>query len=222
MGFFAGWRRIHGFSCSFPFPLMLILSRNFRVHSSRETAQIERTELPQAPTNLERFRCRFKKTAIYANTAQLPIGFTICRAAGSRLQRSGEFLTNTPLFLRRSLSQILTGFLSGNLKKPCGKRAFEWFSIPHPAAKSVPEFLKKSVHSACEMCPAEEGMFVSQMRKQTLPKTACRYAFARGGAVPVFFKSKGSQKGARPLFLWIAPFDKPPTKGYNTDIWFRY
>lgn len=163
----------------------------------------------------------FQKTAIYANTAQLPIGFTICRAAGSRLQRSGEFLTNTPLFLRRSLSQILTGFLSGNLKKPCGKRAFEWFSIPHPAAKSVPEFLKKSVHSACEMCPAEEGMFVSQMRKQTLPKTACRYAFARGGAVPVFFKSKGSQKGARPQFLWIAPFDKPPTKGYNTDIWFR-
>ena len=62
MGFFAGWRRIHGFPCSFPFPLMLILSRNFRVHSSRETAQIERTELPQAPTNLERFRCRFSKS----------------------------------------------------------------------------------------------------------------------------------------------------------------
>lgn len=201
---------------------MLILSRNFRVHSSRETAQIERTELPQAPTNLERFRCRFSKNSNIRKHCTITHRFY--NLPGRRIQAATVWRVSHkyPLFLRRSLSQILTGFLSGNLKKPCGKRAFEWFSIPHPAAKSVPEFLKKSVHSACEMCPAEEGMFVSQMRKQTLPKTACRYAFARGGAVPVFFKSKGSQKGARPPFLRIAPFDKPPTKGYNTDIWFRY
>lgn len=159
---------------------MLILNRNFRVHSSRETAQTERTELPQAPTNLERFRCHFSKSGNIRKHCTITHRFY--NLPGRRIQAATVWRVSHkyPLFLRRSLSQMPTGFVSGNLKKPCEKRAFVWFSIPHPAAESVPEFLKKSVHPASEMCPAEEGLFVSPMRKQTLPKMACRYAFVRG------------------------------------------
>lgn len=137
-------------------------------------------DMPQAPTNLERFRCRFSKSGNIRKHCTITHRFY--NLPGRRIQAATVWRVSHkyPLFLWRSLSQMPTGFLSGNLKKPYGKRTFVWFSILRPAAESVPEFLKKSVHPASEMCPAEEGLFVSPMRKQTLPKTACRYAFVRG------------------------------------------
>ena len=140
----------------------------------------EGRNMPQAPTNLERFRCHFSKSGNIRKHCTITHRFY--NLPGRRIQAATVWRVSHkyPLFLRRSLSQMPTGSLSGNLKKPCEKRTFVWFSILRPAAESVPEFLKKSVHSACEMCPAEEGLFVSPMRKQTLPKMACRYAFGRG------------------------------------------
>lgn len=159
---------------------MLILNRNFRVHLSRETAQTERTGHATSTHQFGTVPLPFFKKRQYTKTLHnYP---SVLQSAGppdSGCNGLASFSQIPPVFAAFSLTNAHRLFVRES-EKPCRKRAFVWFFIPHPAAESVPEFLKKSVHSACEMCPAEEGLFVSQMRKQTLPKTACRYAFVRG------------------------------------------
>lgn len=177
--------------------------------------------MPQAPTNLERFRCRFSKSGNIRKHCTITHRFY--NLPGRRIQTATVWQVSHkyPLFLRRSLSQILTGFLSGNLKKLCEKRAFVWFFIPRPAAKSVPEFLKKSVHSACEMCPAEEGLCVPNA-KTDASENGLPVRFCKGVALYRFsLKARGARRELGLRFYGLPPFDKPPTKGYNTDIWFR-